>query len=725
MATAGIANTARELSDFEALVAAAPSVLEAFPGAVYVCDADGWVVRYNSEAQKLWGRRPVLGKDRFCGSGQLSSIDGDPLAHADCPMADAVRTGRETRNAEVVIHRPDGTRITALVNIRALRASDGRIEGAINCFQALTERKALEEQLTRSTDELEDFFENGAVGLHIVSGDGIILRANRAELDLLGYSAEEYVGRKITDFHADPDVIADILERLSSGKGLNRYPARLRAKDGSIRHVLITSNGRFKGGAFVSTRCFTIDVTDRHHAESAQLESDRRLAATYEAAGVGIAETDEHGRYVRVNDAMCAILGRSREEVLASNLFEITHPDDRAIEELQYGRQVRGELATYAVEKRSILPDGSTVFLHVSSSSVQDADGRFRYGVRVMQDVTLRKRMEEELSANEQRMAELLEALPAAVYTTDAEGRVTFYNRAAAELAGREPQIGSDEWCVTWKLFWPDGTAMTHDSCPMAVALREGRPLRGMEAIAERPDGTRVPFVPYPTPFYDKDGKLAGAINMLVDITDRKKAEAQQKVLIDELNHRVKNTLATVQSLARQSAKHALDLEHFGETFESRIMALAKAHDLLTMRNWSNAPLQDLLAGIVAPYGDDANRLRLEGTEIELAPRAALLVTMVLSELATNAAKYGALSNADGSLSVRWQLSDGPHAALELEWQEQGGPPVQAPSRRGFGARLIERCIERDLDGRLDLQFAETGVHCRIHVPAAMLAANA
>jgi PAS domain S-box-containing protein len=119
---------------------------------------------------------------------------------------------------------------------------------------------------------------------------------------------------------------------------------------------------------------------------------------------------------------------------------------------------------------------------------------------------------------------ELLDALPMAIYTTDADGRITFFNQAAVEFAGRTPEIGSDQWCVTWRLYWPDGRPMAHDECPMARALKEDRLIRGEEAIAERPDGTRVPFMPYPTPLHDASGRLVGAVNMLVDLTARKKS---------------------------------------------------------------------------------------------------------------------------------------------------------------------------------------------------------
>ena len=118
----------------------------------------------------------------------------------------------------------------------------------------------------------------------------------------------------------------------------------------------------------------------------------------------------------------------------------------------------------------------------------------------------------------------LLEALPVAVYVTDAEGRIIFYNEAAAELRGHRPQVGSDKWCGSWRLFWPDGRPLPHDECPMAVTLKRGEPVRGVEALAERPDGTRVRFLPYPTPLRDDNGRLTGAINLLMDITERYEA---------------------------------------------------------------------------------------------------------------------------------------------------------------------------------------------------------
>ncbi len=141
---------------------------------------------------------------------------------------------------------------------------------------------------------------------------------------------------------------------------------------------------------------------------------------------------------------------------------------------------------------------------------------------------------------NETFFKDLVDALPAAIYTTDAAGRITYYNEAAAVLWGCRPVLGDSKWCGSWKLYWPDGRALPHDQCPMAIALKEERAVRGYEAIAERPDGVRVPFIPFPTPLYNASGVLIGAVNMLVDITDRKRTEldAQRLAAIVEFKQR-------------------------------------------------------------------------------------------------------------------------------------------------------------------------------------------
>jgi PAS domain S-box-containing protein len=710
-------------SSLHELATVSQAILDAMPTALYVCSADGAILRYNRRAAELWGRSPRPGEndERYCGAHRLYHLDGRPLPHAETPMAEVLRTGKPAHGLEVIVERPDGSRRILLVQIDPLLDDEGGVLGAINCFQDISDRKTMETKLRQSRQELEDFFENGAVGLHLVGADGTILRANQAELDLLGYTAEEYVGRPISDFHADAAVIRDILRRLSRGEKLDKYPARLKAKDGSIKHVQITSSVHFRSGEFRNTRCFTVDVTEQHRTDEALRESQQRLAFTYDQAPIGIAEVDAQGRFVRVNAALSTLIGYGPDALLGRSFIDLTHPDDRQEDADNFGRQIRGEIRQYVSQKRFFRKDGGVVHVNVTSSSVLDHKGEFRYGIRVIEDITDRLRAEERLRESERQVRELLDALPAAVYTTDAQGRITYYNQAAVAFSGRTPVLGTDEWCVSWRLYTPDGRPLPHDQCPMAVSLREGIPIRGAEAVAERPDGTRVPFIPFPTPLRDADGRIVGAVNMLIDISERKRAEEQQKLLIDELNHRVKNTLATVQSIAAQTLRSASDLSTFAGNFEPRLLALSKAHDLLTRHSWTGVGLHDLIRQELTPYsGDAANRIRLEGPDIMLEPRVGLALSLVLHELTTNAAKYGALSPGQGRVTVHWAIEDtrsGLGDVLRIDWVESGGPAVTPPVKRSFGTRLIKRSVTHDLQGSVKLDFEPAGLRCTLELP--------
>jgi two-component sensor histidine kinase len=221
------------------------------------------------------------------------------------------------------------------------------------------------------------------------------------------------------------------------------------------------------------------------------------------------------------------------------------------------------------------------------------------------------------------------------------------------------------------------------------------------------------------TPINGPNGEVEKLLSVSRDITDTKQAEEHQRLLINELNHRVKNTLATVQSIATQTLRNSRSPEEARSAMESRLMALSKAHDVLTRENWESANLREIVAQALAPYAHAReNRLHLQGPDIRLQPRTALALAMALQELATNAVKYGSLSNETGEVRIEWSL-DASHTppCLSLTWRESGGPSVEEPSRRGFGTRLIERSLAQDLDGKVTIAFAPEGVVCKVTAP--------
>lgn len=314
-----------------------------------------------------------------------------------------------------------------------------------------------------------------------------------------------------------------------------------------------------------------------------------------------------------------------------------------------------------------------------------------------------------------------LDALPGAVYLCAADGRVVRFNEKAAELWGRRPDPADPNirYCGSLRLYRTDGTLVPHDQCPMAAALRTGQSFQGEEVVIERPDGRQLTARVNIAPLMDERGRVNGAINFFQDVTDRKQAEARQAQLIQELNHRVKNTLATVQSMAASTARSATSIEEFTANFEARLQAFSKTHALLGAGQWTSVGLHELLHQQIEPFAERENsRVRLEGPRVDLPARQALDLSMLFHEMATNAVKYGALSVSGGQLSIGWELDTNPDGdrVLALQWEESGGPPVATPRQTGFGTRLI-KAIASGLRGEANLQFDRSGLRFTARFP--------
>lgn len=430
----------------------------------------------------------------------------------------------------------------------------------------------------------------------------------------------------------------------------------------------------------------------------------------------------------------------------------------------------------------------------------------------------------------------LLNDLPVAVYSVDAEGRLISFNDAAAALWGRRPDLESTCWCGSWRLFWPDGYLVEHDKHPIVRSLREEREIRGLELVAERPDGTRIPFIPYPrllrdvsgrvtgvlavladvaavtdadlqaarlaaivacsddaivsksldgritswnaaatrifgyeademigrsiktiiprelhaeedeilarlsrgehidhfdtvrlakdgrrvsisltvSPLRDKTGRIIGASKVARDVTDRKQSEELQRLLFAELNHRVKNTLATIQAIAAQSQRSAKDPQSFVTSFNGRMRALSRAHDLLVRGEWAGASIEDLIREQVLIGATDLHQISFSGPDVVLNPQLAVQLALVLHELATNARKHGALSRPFGQLDIMWRLE--PDHELSIDWRESGVKELAPPTGQGFGSTLIERSLESS-GGHADIRYAGDGIHCAMRLP--------
>ena len=441
---------------------------------------------------------------------------------------------------------------------------------------------------------------------------------------------------------------------------------------------------------------------------------------------------------------------------------------------------------------------------------------------------------------DDRRYRQILEAIPAAIYATDSEGRLTYFNEAAVELWGRRPTLGKDWWCGSWRLFWPDGSEMRHDECPMAVTLKTGKPVRGVEAIAARPDGTRYPFIPFPTPIHDETGRLVGAVNMLIDISDRKqseeaaqrlaaivessedaivskdlngiitswnngaerifgyaadevigkpvtilippdhvdeeplilgrirrgertehyetirrrkdgslipvsltvspirnasgqiigaskiardiserkRADERQQMLVGEMRHRAGNLAALINALANQSRpENSPEVDHYVERFLGRMRSVLSAGELVLASSSRTPDLADIARSALKPFTDTygLSRITSSGPSLAISEQLGAGLALALHELATNAVKYGALSVEEGSVTLSWKITpQDSDNRVEIEWLERGGPEVRAPERPGFGTRVIRSTLSGAKDGTVSLDFAPHGLCCRL-----------
>jgi PAS domain S-box-containing protein len=337
-------------------------------------------------------------------------------------------------------------------------------------------------------------------------------------------------------------------------------------------------------------------------------------------------------------------------------------------------------------------------------------------------DLSVHRRAEQ-LAAAERFARSVLEQATEAIVVLSPDGHITHASWRAEQLAERPP-VGctfSDAFPLDAQNTEESGT-VARFSTDSLDAMLATRPFHGVEVKLRGERSAKSAFLLSAGPLVDDNKVNLGSIVTLTDITERKRAEEQQTTMVAELNHRVKNILAIVQSVAAQTVRSSGSLENFADAFTGRLKALAIAHDILTQTRWIGVGLRELLAAVLAPYrSPDETRVDIFGPAILLPAHAVVPLSMVLHEMTTNAAKYGALSTRRGNLEVTWQVSGGTDKSVNIIWQERGGPKVKAGASEGFGTRLIDHVISHDLDGETKVDFDPAGVRWTIAFPVGSL----
>jgi len=324
-------------------------------------------------------------------------------------------------------------------------------------------------------------------------------------------------------------------------------------------------------------------------------------------------------------------------------------------------------------------------------------------------DVSPQVRAQAEAEENARRLSAAVAVARLGVFEFDLQSGVVTQDARAREIYGFSPDQPLTAADMLGRMVPDDIPRVEAEAAADDAA---GQKRREFEYRIRTPDGAIRSIAGVSDTVFGADGKPARRMGVIYDVTERRLAEKRQRMLINELNHRVKNTLATVQSIASQTLRSASDLPNARASFEARLVALSTTHDLLTLETWHGARLGDVVAQALAPFESLLRpQIRRSGPNVWLSAPRALALSLAIHELATNAAKYGALSGPDGKVSVRWSVCED---ELAFIWSEHDGPPVAPSPSSGFGARLLQRNLARELNGFVGLEFAREGVRCEI-----------
>lgn len=492
-----------------------------------------------------------------------------------------------------------------------------------------------------------------------------------------------------------------------------------RADTGEVRWVLATGRITFGADGRALRGIGTLgDIDQRRKDEEAVRESERRLRVALVAGRMGAWSYDLTTGAQRWDETQFRLLGLDGSLPPSRELFlSIVHPDDMHL--------VTFDLETLPLdtyldsEFRIIRPDGSLRWISAHSIVHAGADGKPAEMIGVNRDMTVQKETETALRISEERQRLAVEANDVGTWDFDMVADEHRWSAQFRKLWGLPPDGPADTELLhplVDDADWKDIGARWKAACDP-----DGDGRIGLEyQIRRADDGARRWAMFNGRIFFDEVHRQPiRAVGVMLDTTERREAEERQRLILRELNHRVKNNLAVVQAIVSQTMRMSLKPSEAFERIQARLMAISRTHDFLNMSDWGGVSLGRLLQGELEPHTSlDPERIVLDGQVIVLDSTAALSLGLVFHELATNATKFGALSADAGRLQVRWELTgDGEMDTVSIEWIESGGPPVRPPRRKGFGSRLIEGSVSGRLGGTVDMDFARDGLRCRMTFP--------
>lgn len=670
--------------------------------------------------------------DRFFGNPPGASANGSARALGVPAEVIAlwVRHYRESeRSGEPVEfeyrHVAEGTERWLSVSVSFI----GRLEGGRSRFSYVAQDTTLQrraaQEIAESEKRYRHLFEANPQPMWIFDEETLrFLTVNAAAVAHYGYSVPEFLALTIADIRPPEDVA---LLHAFLGKARPVHPTkdgswRHIKKDGTVIEVDITSHSlSFEGR---NARWVMVqDVTERNRTLRMLHESEERLESALHAGGLGVFDYDPQTGAVTCDARLREIWGLEADApVTLDVLMSAVHPAERDSVSAALARTLDPrQRADYAVEYRVInRKDGAERWVHA------EGDATFRDGAPVRlvgttQDITARKHAEEALKEQQRLYRSITDNASLGLFIMDERQQCVFMNPAAEALTGFSlDELRGQPLHDYIHHTRPDGSHYPLNECPIDQAFPKNDRESGEEVFVHR-DGRFYDVRFTASPIRDGSGRPTGTVIEVEDITERKRAERQIRLLMREVNHRSKNMLAVVQAMASQSALRG-DPQNFAASFTERLHALAASHDLLVNNNWRGVGLGELVASQLSPFGGVMlKRIHFGGPSVQLTPAAAQAIGMALHELATNAAKYGALSTDGGAVALDWSISP-KGDSFTMRWAESGGPPVSAPARKGFGSRLISEMTQLSIGGKVKLDYAPQGVVWELSAPLDKLA---
>jgi PAS domain S-box-containing protein len=671
---------------------------------------DGIVTSWNEAAERMFG----YSASEMVGQSIRHLIPSNRQLDEDTILARLARS-ECIEHHEMMLLANDGRTFDASITVSPVRDAEGRIIGCSKIIRDITQRKRTEARLAEREAQLALFVEHAPAAIAMFDGEMRYLAASRRYVSDFRLPPDiELIGRSHYEIFPDiPPRWREVHARVLAGEELAHEEDPFPRHDGRLdwcRWLMKpwrTADGRV-GGALL----FSEVITEQMAARRALADSEARFRATFENAAVGIVHFDPDFRWLRVNEAVCRILGYRADELIAKSLEDINHPDDLRACLAQVERMRDREIDSFGMDKRYLRKDGSMVWTRLTNGCVRKSDGSIDYFVCTFEDISARKHAEEKLRKSEERFRSSLVHSPLPILLFDDRGQILALSQSWLQQTGysKEELRRIEDW--TRRAYTErSGEALEHLR-EIISAEPEPQPVEHM--IHTKDGHERLWSFVSSALGTQSDGRRL-FVCVAQDVTERKAHEEQVHLLMREINHRSKNMLSLVQVIARQTA--AREPEDFIGCFTERIQALAANQDLLVRNEWQGVDIDDLVHAQLAHFADlVGSRIAVEGPKLRLNAAAAQAIGLALHELATNAGKYGALSVNVGRVNMDWQF-DGD--IFSMTWTERNGPPVSPPERCGFGSTVIDSMAKRTVGGEVHLDYAPSGLMWRLACPAA------